>query len=50
MTASSYAEYNFLLVIASAGASVAKAGRANGETEGVNSGSVAYAASAGKEA
>jgi len=50
MTASSYAEHNFLLVIASAGASVAKAGRADGEVEGVNSGSMAYAASAGKEA
>jgi len=50
MTAFSYAEHIFLLVIASAGASVAKAGRADGETEGVNSGSMAYATSVGKEA
>lgn len=50
MTTSSYAEYSFVLVIASVGASVAKAGRADGETEGDNSGSMAYAASAGKEA
>jgi len=49
-TASSYAEFNHLPVIASAGASVAKAGRADGETEGVNRGSMAYATSVGKEA
>ncbi len=40
----------FISLVASAGASVAKAGRADGKFEGVNSGSMAYAASAGKEA
>jgi len=49
-TASSQPVCIHLLVIGSAGASVAKAGRADGEVEGVNSGSMAYAASAGKEA